>query len=134
MISVSCLTSMVTSPVSSLLSHVFCLTPPVSRLLSNVSCNTSPVSSLMSHISCLTSAVSCFLFPVSCLTSHVSCLTSPVSAMCPTMLNCLATVTFSLLKIRFLLFQIISPGYFNRLRSSYSLRFVCKIWFENVTN
>ena len=100
------LISWLLSPVSRLLSHLSCLISPVSPLLSHLSCLTSPVSRLLSHLSCL-------LSPVSCLLSHVSCLTSPVSrplshvpclrcpAMCPTMLNYLATVS-SHLKIRFL--------------------------------
>ena len=139
MYSVSCLTSPVsrllshvsclTSPVSRLLSHVSCLTLPVSCLTSPVSCLTPPVSRLWSHvshllspISCLTSPVSRLLSPVSCLTSrvsnllsHVPCLRCP--AMCQTMLNCLATVSFYLLKIVSVF--IITPGYFNRPRSSY---------------
>ena len=75
--------SRILSPVSRLLSHVFCLTSPVSllmspfsRFLSHVICLTSPVAFLLSHVSLLTSSVSCLLSHISCLhlLSNVSCL------------------------------------------------------------
>ena len=116
---VSCLTSPVLSPVSHLLSlvlsllfHVSCLTSPVSHLMS-------PVSSPLYHIFCLTSPVSCLTSPVAYLLLHISCLTWPP----------LSTVSFSLLKCRFIVFY--SIVFFNRPRSDILLRLLCKIWFEN---
>ena len=112
---VSCLSyhvSCLTSPVSRLLSHISCLTSLVSYLLSHISYLMSPVSHILSHVSRLTSSVSHLLSHVFCLTSpvsrllyHVFCLTC--LALCPTMLNfLLGTLFFSLLKFRFLVYQI----------------------------
>ena len=75
------------SPVSSLLSHISCLTFPVSHLLSHFSCLTSSISCLMPPVSRILFpisrflfpvSVSCLLLPVSRLLSHVSCFLSPV--------------------------------------------------------
>ena len=99
-----------TSPVSGLLSHDFCLLSPISRLsvsclsvlclFSHISCPylTFPVSQLLSPVSLLLSHVSCVMSPVSRLLSNVSCLTSPYS--------CLLSVSHLLSYILFLLSHI----------------------------
>ena len=122
MSSVSCLLSPVlcplshvsflTAPVSCLLSHVSCLTAPVSCLLSHASYVMSPFSCLLCHVSCLLYPVSQILFPVSYLLCDVSYLMCPA---CTTYMyeyqqnyKISLSVTFSLLKFRFVLFYIIS--------------------------
>ena len=93
------LASRLLSPVSSPMSHIYCIISPVSRLLSHVSCLMYPVSCILSHVYCLTSSVlrqlsnipslissllspvSCLLTPVSCLLPLVSCHMSPVSRL-----------------------------------------------------
>ena len=105
------------------------------------------INSILSHVSCLMSSVSCFLSPTSCLTSLVSDLQSQIScllshvpclrcaAICPNILNCLATISFYLLK--FLLFLIITPGDFNHPRSCFYEIFMLNLvrkWCGNGTN
>ena len=101
---------------SGVLSHVYCLTCPAPCLLSHVFCLTSPVSCLLSHISSLRS-------PVSHLLSHVPCLRC--AAMCPTILNCLATVCFYLLKIFIVLNYTGNSQVFFSSKKLFFMRLLC---------